>query len=57
LARTVEVTLFDLRPFAEVAWTLEDGTKVWIVEALATAAVRLGLAVVGVGRASGFALA
>ena len=30
---TVEVTLFDLRPFRDVAWTLEDGTKVWIVEA------------------------
>jgi hypothetical protein len=30
---TVEVTSFDLRPFAEVAWTLDDGTKVWITEA------------------------
>ena len=33
LACTVEVTLFDLRPFTDVAWTLENGTKVWIVEA------------------------
>jgi hypothetical protein len=33
LACTVEVTMFDLRPFADVAWTLEDGTRVWIVEA------------------------
>ena len=30
---TVEVTRFDLRPFREAAWTLEDGTKVWITEA------------------------
>jgi hypothetical protein len=29
----VEVTRFDLRPFAEAAWTQEDGTKVWVVEA------------------------
>lgn len=29
----VEVTMSDLRPFADVAWTLEDGTKVWITEA------------------------
>lgn len=29
---TVEVTLFDLRPFSQVAWIQEDGTKVWIVE-------------------------
>ena len=33
LACTVEVTMFDLRPFAEVAWTLEDGTKVFLTEA------------------------
>jgi hypothetical protein len=33
LACTVEVTSFDLRPFREVAWTLDDGTKVWITEA------------------------
>ena len=33
LACTVEVTMFDLRPFADVSWTLDDGTKVWIVEA------------------------
>jgi hypothetical protein len=30
---TVEVTMFDLRPFRDVAWTLDDGTKVWITEA------------------------
>ena len=30
---TVAVTLLDLRPFAEVAWTLDDDTKVWVVEA------------------------
>jgi hypothetical protein len=29
---SVEVIEFDLRPFWEVAWTLEDGTKVWITE-------------------------
>jgi hypothetical protein len=29
----LEVTMFDLRPFLEVAWIQEDGTKVWIVEA------------------------
>jgi hypothetical protein len=29
---TGEVTTFDLRPFSEMAWTLEDGTKVWVVE-------------------------
>jgi hypothetical protein len=39
LACTAEIKMFDLRPIADVAWTLEDGTKVWIVEALATAAV------------------
>ena len=30
---TAEVTLFDLRPFRDVAWTLEDGTKVFLTEA------------------------
>jgi hypothetical protein len=25
--------MFDLRPFREVAWIQDDGTKVWIVEA------------------------
>jgi len=30
---TVEVTEFDLRPFRDVTWTLEDGTKVWLTEA------------------------
>jgi hypothetical protein len=39
LACTAEIKMFDLRPIADVAWTLEDGTKVWLVEALATAAV------------------
>jgi hypothetical protein len=29
---SVEVVEFDLRPFSEVATTLEDGTKVWITE-------------------------
>ena len=29
---SVEVIEFDLRPFWEVASTLEDGTKVWIAE-------------------------
>jgi hypothetical protein len=33
LTCTVEVTMFDLRPFEEVAWILEDGTKVWTTEA------------------------
>jgi hypothetical protein len=33
LAPTVEVTRLNLRPFAEVAWTLEEGTKVWPVGA------------------------
>jgi hypothetical protein len=33
LTCAVEVTRFDLRPFAEVAWTLEDGTKVFLTEA------------------------
>jgi hypothetical protein len=32
LACNVEVTMFDLRPFREVAWIQEDGTEVWIVE-------------------------
>ena len=30
---SVGVIEFDLRPFREVAWIQEDGTKVWIVEA------------------------
>ena len=29
---SVGVIEFDMRPFREVAWTLEDGTKVWITE-------------------------
>jgi hypothetical protein len=33
LACDVEVTMFDLSPFREVAWVLEDGTKVFITEA------------------------
>jgi hypothetical protein len=33
LACNVEVTMFDLRPFREVAWIQEDGTEVWITEA------------------------
>ena len=33
LTCTVEMTLFDLRPFADVAWVLEDGTKVFLTEA------------------------
>jgi hypothetical protein len=33
LTCNVEVTLFDLRPFAEVAWTLDDGTEVFLTEA------------------------
>jgi hypothetical protein len=33
LTCNVEITMFDLRPFSEVAWIQEDGTKVWIVEA------------------------
>ena len=32
LTRTVEVTMVDLRPFADVAWIQEDGTKVWLTE-------------------------
>ena len=32
-ACTVEVTMFDLRPFADVAWIQEDGTKVFLAEA------------------------
>ena len=30
---TVEVAMFDLRPFRDVAWTLEDGTEVFLTEA------------------------
>jgi hypothetical protein len=33
LTCSVEVTMFDLRPFRDVAWTLEDGTKVFLTEA------------------------
>ena len=33
VACIAEVTMFDLRPFTDVAWTLGDGTKVWITEA------------------------
>ena len=33
LSCAVEVTRFDLRPFADVAWIQEDGTKVWLTEA------------------------
>jgi hypothetical protein len=33
LTCAVEVTRFDLRPFAEVGWTLDDGTKVFLTEA------------------------
>jgi hypothetical protein len=33
LACDVEVTMFDLRPFREVPWIQEDGTKVFITEA------------------------
>ena len=33
LTCSVEVTMFDLRPFADVAWTLEDGTKVFLTQA------------------------
>lgn len=29
---TVEVTLFDLRPFAERAWIQDDGTNVFLTE-------------------------
>ena len=29
---SVQVIEFDLRPFREVATTLEDGTKVWLTE-------------------------
>ena len=32
LTCTVEVTPFDLDPFTDAAWTLEDGTKVWLTE-------------------------
>jgi hypothetical protein len=33
LACTAEVTRFDLRPFTDVAWIQEDGTKVFLTEA------------------------
>jgi hypothetical protein len=33
LACSAEVTMFDLRPFADVAWIQEGGTKVFITEA------------------------
>lgn len=33
LACNVEVILFDLRPFQDVAWIQEDGTKVFLTEA------------------------
>jgi hypothetical protein len=33
LTCTVEVTMFGLRPFREVAWIQDDGTEVWITEA------------------------
>lgn len=33
LACTAEVTMFDLRPFTDVAWKLDDGTKVFLTEA------------------------
>jgi hypothetical protein len=32
LTCTVEVTLFDLRPSADVAWVLEDGIKVFLTK-------------------------
>jgi hypothetical protein len=32
LRGSVEVIEFDLRPFGRAHWTLEDGTKVWLVE-------------------------
>ena len=32
LTRTVEVIEFDLRPFWDVASTIEDSTKVWLTE-------------------------
>lgn len=33
LACNVEVTMFDLRPFTDVAWIQEDDTKVFLTEA------------------------
>jgi hypothetical protein len=33
LTCTAEVTMFDLRPFADAAWIQEDGTKVFLTEA------------------------
>ena len=33
LTCTAEVTVFDLRPFADVAWIQDDGTKVFLTEA------------------------
>ena len=33
LTCTVEVTMFDLRPFTDVAWIQDDGTKVFLTEA------------------------
>jgi hypothetical protein len=33
LTCTAEVIMFDLRPFTDVAWTLEDGTKMFLTEA------------------------
>jgi hypothetical protein len=33
LTCNVEVTMFDLRPFTDVAWIQEDGTKVFLTEA------------------------
>jgi hypothetical protein len=29
---SVEITEFDIRPFMEPHWGLDDGTKVWLVE-------------------------
>jgi hypothetical protein len=33
LTCAVEVTRFDIRPFRDVAWTLDDGTQVFLTEA------------------------
>ena len=33
LTCTAEVTMFDLRPFTDVAWIQDDGTKVFLTEA------------------------
>ena len=33
LACSVEVTMFDLRPFTDVAWIQDDGTKGFLTEA------------------------